>query len=90
MSDTPNGEVEHTLMFVEADGLNGPDVYQVTQVKHPPDSKQVKAVEAAMRQLVEEVEEETGRPHRFVKETDAPGVVEMHYKMHQADGGEHA
>lgn len=94
MSD--GSAAEHTLLLVEEADSDDPDIYQVVQLEHPPDSKQVQAVEDAMRELVSEAKDETGEPHRFVKESGPPPQVQRDYTSHQlrqemrgfaADGG---
>ena len=83
MSGKSGNETEHTLIIVEEDVLDDPDLYQVTKLEHPPGSDQVEPVHDAHRLLAQEAEEETGQRHRVVVESDEPELIETHYEMHQ-------
>ncbi|KOX93251.1 hypothetical protein [Halorubrum tropicale] len=74
---------KHTLFIVERDDLDDAVPYQVTKAEHPPDSEQAKALEGVMCQLVEVAEDETGAPHRLVREVDTPAVTQSHYELHE-------
>jgi hypothetical protein len=81
MSD--GSATEHTLLLVEEADSGDPDIYQVVQLEHPPDSNQVKIVEEAMAELVAEAESETGRPHEFLKESGPPREIQRDYTSHE-------
>lgn len=84
MSDQSETDAEHTLLIVEEDVLDESEAYEVAKLGHSPDSRQVKAVKKAMRQLLEVATEETGTPHRLVTESGDPETVQSNYAMHAA------
>lgn len=73
---------KHTLLIVEEDVLDDPELYQVTYLAHDRDHPAWEPIRVAHRELVDVATEETGVQHRLVIEQEDPGLTKMHYEMH--------